>query len=284
MTTVSVNDNSGDSRIQVGTAQPLLLLAGPCVLESEEMAWEVASRMKEICGRLGISYIFKASFDKANRTSLDSFRGPGLERGLSLLARLREEIGVPVVSDVHEVAHVEQAAEILDIIQIPAFLCRQTDLLVAAARSGKTVNIKKGQFVSPWDMRYAVDKVRSAGSEKILLTERGSSFGYNNLVVDMRSLPVMRSLGCPVIFDATHSVQLPGGAGGSSGGQREFIPPLTRAAVAAGIDGLFMEIHPDPENAKCDGPNSWPLDQAEKLLRQLLAIRKSLAEYGDEWK
>ncbi|MDH3328345.1 MAG: 3-deoxy-8-phosphooctulonate synthase, partial [Desulfobulbaceae bacterium] len=270
MTTVCINDNSGSRQILVGTAQPLLLLAGPCVLESEEMAWEVAGKMKEICERLGISYVFKASFDKANRTSLDSFRGPGLERGIRLLCRLREEIGVPVVSDVHEVAQVERVAEVLDIIQIPAFLCRQTDLLVAAAHSGKTVNIKKGQFVAPWDMQYAVEKVRSAGGEKILLTERGSSFGYNNLVVDMRSFPVMRSFGCPVIYDATHSVQLPGGAGGSSGGQREFIPPLTRAAVAAGIDGLFMEVHPDPDKAKCDGPNSWPLDQAEKLLWQLL--------------
>lgn len=281
MTTVCINNNSDSRQVLVGTAQPLLLLAGPCVLESEEMAWEVAGKMKEMCERLGISYVFKGSFDKANRTSLDSFRGPGLERGLRLLARLREEIGVPVVSDVHEVAQVERAAEVLDIIQIPAFLCRQTDLLVAAAHSGRTVNIKKGQFVSPWDMQYAVEKVRSAGGEKILLTERGSSFGYNNLVVDMRSLPIMRSLGCPVIYDATHSVQLPGAVGGSSGGQREFIPPLSRAAVAAGIDGLFMEVHPDPDKAKCDGPNSWPLDQAEKLLRQLLAVRKSLAVEAD---
>lgn len=283
MTTVCINCNSGGRQVLVGTAQPLLLLAGPCVLESEEMAWKVAGKMKEICERLGISYVFKASFDKANRTSLDSFRGPGLERGIRMLSRLREEIGVPVVSDVHEVAQVERVAEVLDIIQIPAFLCRQTDLLVAAAHTGRTVNIKKGQFVAPWDMRYAVEKVRSAGGEKILLTERGSSFGYNNLVVDMRSLPVMRSLGCPVIYDATHSVQLPGGAGGSSGGQRQFIPSLTRAAVAAGIDGLFMEVHPDPDKAKCDGPNSWPLDQAEKLLRQLLAVRNSLAEETDGW-
>ncbi|MDW7772994.1 MAG: 3-deoxy-8-phosphooctulonate synthase [Desulfobulbaceae bacterium] len=281
MITVCINDNAAGQKILVGDSRPLLLIAGPCVLESEEMAWEIAGTMKEICSRLKISYVFKASFDKANRTSLDSFRGPGLERGIRLLARLREEIGVPVVSDVHEVAQVERAAEVLDIIQIPAFLCRQTDLLVAAARSGRSVNIKKGQFVSPWDMRYAVEKVRLAGGEKILLTERGSSFGYNNLVVDMRSFPVMRSLGCPVIYDATHSVQLPGGAGASSGGSREFIPPLARAAMAAGIDGLFMEVHPDPDKAKCDGPNSWPLAQTEKLLRQLLAVRKSLPEDRD---
>ncbi len=277
MMPVTINDNnSGRHRILVGPAQPLLLLAGPCVLESEEIAWEIAGEMKSVCERLGISYVFKASFDKANRTSLDSFRGPGLERGLRLLARIRDEIGVPVISDVHAVSQVERVAEVLDVIQIPAFLCRQTDLLVAAARSGKTVNIKKGQFVSPWDMQYAVDKVRSAGGEKILLTERGSSFGYNNLVVDMRSLPVLRSFACPVVYDATHSVQLPGGAGGSSGGQREYIPTLARAAMAAGIDGLFMEVHPDPDQALCDGPNCWPLDQAERLLRSLLAVREAV--------
>lgn len=278
MTTVSISDNSSERRIMVGPSQPLLLLAGPCVLESEEIAWEIAREMKAICERLDISYVFKASFDKANRTSLDSFRGPGLDKGLSVLARIRDEIGVPVISDVHEVSQVEHVAKVLDIIQIPAFLCRQTDLLVAAARSGRTVNIKKGQFVSPWDMKYAVDKVRSAGGKKVLLTERGASFGYNNLVVDMRSLPVMRSFGCPVVYDATHSVQLPGGAGGSSGGQREYIPVLARAAMAAGIDGLFMEVHPDPDNALCDGPNSWPLDQTEKLLRQLLAVREAVTE------
>ena len=276
MTTVHIADNSAQGGIKIGPSQPLLLLAGPCVLESEEVAWEIAREMKSICARLGISYVFKASFDKANRTSLDSFRGPGLERGLRLLARIKDEIGVPVVSDVHEASQIERVAEVLDIIQIPAFLCRQTDLLVAAARSGTTVNIKKGQFVAPWDMKYAVGKVRSAGGERILLTERGASFGYNNLVVDMRSLPVMRALGCPVIYDATHSVQLPGGAGGSSGGQREFIPVLSKAAMAAGIDGLFMEVHPDPDHALCDGPNSWPLDQTEKLLRRLLAIRKAV--------
>ena len=275
MTTVTIDTGRGTEPLTVGTGHPLLLLAGPCVLESEEMAWEVARTMQSICTDLGISYVFKASFDKANRTSLDSFRGPGLDKGLRLLQRIREEINVPVVSDIHEVAQVERAAEVLDILQIPAFLCRQTDLLVAAARSGRTLNIKKGQFVSPWDMQYAVEKVRAAGGGNVLLTERGASFGYNNLVVDMRSLPVMRSLGCPVIYDATHSVQLPGGAGGRSGGQREFIPPLARAAMAAGIDGLFMEVHPNPDKALCDGPNSWPLDQVQRLLERLLAIREA---------
>ncbi|HEB67987.1 MAG TPA: 3-deoxy-8-phosphooctulonate synthase, partial [Desulfobulbus sp.] len=234
--------------------------------------------MKAICSRLGISYVFKASFDKANRTSLSSFRGPGLENGLRQLGRIREEVGVPVVSDIHESNQMEMAADILDLIQIPAFLCRQTDLLVAAAKSGKAINLKKGQFVSPWDMEHAVEKIRDAGCDQLLLTERGASYGYNNLVVDMRSLPVMRGMGCPVVFDATHSVQLPGGAGGSSGGQREFIPPLARAAMGAGIDGLFMEVHPDPDKALCDGPNSWPLDQVEPLLRQLLAIRAAVGE------
>ncbi len=277
MKTVEINSLPGGETLRVGKDQPLLLLAGPCVLESGEMAWEIAREMKSVCDRLGISYVFKASFDKANRTSLDSFRGPGLEKGLRQLGRIREEVGVAVVSDIHEPVQVEMAADYLDIVQIPAFLCRQTDLLVAAAKSGKTVNLKKGQFVSPWDMEHAVNKLRAAGCERILLTERGASFGYNNLVVDMRSLPVMRGLGCPVIYDATHSVQLPGGMGGKSGGQREFIPPLTRAAMAAGIDGLFMEVHPDPDNALCDGPNCWPLDQVEDLLNQLLAVRAAVS-------
>ncbi|BCO10461.1 2-dehydro-3-deoxyphosphooctonate aldolase [Desulfolithobacter dissulfuricans] len=278
MQTITLNNLPEGRTITVGPGQPLLLLAGPCVLESGELGWEIAREMKDICARLGISYVFKGSFDKANRTSLRSFRGPGLEKGLRQLGRIREEVGVPVVSDVHEQGQVEMAAEVLDIIQIPAFLCRQTDLLVAAAKSGKTVNLKKGQFVSPWDMEHAVGKLRDGGCDRILLTERGASFGYNNLVVDMRSLPVMRGFGCPVVFDATHSVQLPGGTGGSSGGQREFVPTLARAAMAAGIDGLFMEVHPDPDKALCDGPNSWPLDQVEPLLRQLLAIRAALDE------
>ena len=271
-----------EDRYQVGPGRPLLLLAGPCVLESGELAWDIAREMKAICKRLGISYVFKASFDKANRTSLESFRGPGLENGLRQLGRIRSEVGVPVVSDIHESSQVEMAADLLDIIQIPAFLCRQTDLLVVAAKSGVTVNLKKGQFVAPWDMVHAVGKIRAAGCDRLLLTERGTSFGYNNLVVDMRSLPVMRQMGCPVIFDTTHSVQLPGGRGESSGGQREFIPPLARAAMGAGIDGLFMEVHPDPDKALCDGPNSWPLDKVESLLRQLLAIRAAIGETIDE--
>ena len=271
-----------ESPLAAGPGQPFLVLAGPCVLESGDLALDIAREMKGICGRLGISYVFKASFDKANRTSLDSFRGPGLENGLRQLARIRGEVGVPVVSDVHESGQVEAAAEVLDVMQIPAFLCRQTDLLVAAARSGVTINLKKGQFVSPWDMRHAVAKIRGVGCDRLLLTERGATFGYNNLVVDMRSLVVMRSLGCPVIFDATHSVQLPGGAGSSSGGQREFVAPLARAAVAVGIDGLFMEVHPDPDKALCDGPNSWPLDQVETLLRRLLAIRAATKEVSDD--
>jgi 2-dehydro-3-deoxyphosphooctonate aldolase (KDO 8-P synthase) len=263
--------------IAIGPGAPLLLMAGPCVLESSELAREIAREMKAICVRLGISYVFKASFDKANRTSLTSFRGPGVEKGLRILGRLRAEVGVPVVSDIHEAAQAEMAADYLDILQIPAFLCRQTDLLIAAARTGKVVNVKKGQFVSPWDMEHAVNKLRGAGSERILLTERGATFGYNNLVVDMRSLVVLRSFGCPVIYDATHSVQLPGGAGGSSGGQREFIPALSRAAMAVGIDGLFIEVHPDPAKALCDGPNSLPLAEVEPLLKQLLAVRRAVA-------
>jgi len=262
--------------ILVGPGNPLLLIAGPCALESEELARQVAGKMQEICTRLGISYVFKASFDKANRTSLESYRGPGLEEGLEILARIREELQVPVISDVHDVSQVAPAAEVLDIIQIPAFLCRQTDLLVAAAKTDKPINLKKGQFVSPWDMENGVNKLRGAGGTKTMLVERGACFGYNNLVVDMRSLPVMRGFGCPVIYDATHSVQLPGGSGGTSGGQREFIAPLSRAAVAAGIDGLFMEVHPDPDKALCDGPNSMPLDSIETLLKQLVRVHEAV--------
>ena len=274
--TVSISSPTGLPLI-VGSGQQLLLIGGPCVLESEGLARKVAETMLEICGRLGISYVFKASFDKANRTSLSSFRGPGIEKGLSILARLRQDLQLPVISDIHDVGQVEAAAEVLDIIQIPAFLCRQTDLLTAAAETGKTINVKKGQFVSPWDMKNVVDKMRGVGGKKIILVERGASFGYNNLVVDMRSLPILRSLGCPVIFDATHSVQLPGGSGGTSGGQREFIEPLTKAATAAGIDGLFMEIHPDPDKALCDGPNSIPLNEVEGLLEKIIRIRNAVA-------
>lgn len=276
MTPIAVDiETPSGSPITVGTDQPLLLIGGPCALESEELARTVAEKMAGICSKLGISYVFKASFDKANRTSLSSYRGPGLEDGLKTLGKIRAELNVPVISDIHDTSQVDAAAEVLDIIQIPAFLCRQTDLLVAAAKSGKPINVKKGQFVSPWDMKNAVDKLTGAGGTKTMLVERGACFGYNNLVVDMRSLPVMRSLGCPVIFDATHSVQLPGGAGGASSGQREFIEPLTKAAVAAGIDGLFMEIHPDPDKALCDGPNSIPLDEVEALLTRIVRIREA---------
>ncbi len=264
---------------RTGPGEPLLLLAGPCVLENEALAKEVATEVKAICARLGVSFVFKASFDKANRTSIHSFRGPGLSEGLRILARLRDDLHVPIVSDIHEPAQAAPAGEVLDIIQIPAFLCRQTDLLSAAAATGKVVNVKKGQFVAPWDMHHAVDKLRESGCRSILLTERGASFGYNNLVVDMRSFQVLRSFGCPVIFDGTHSVQLPGGAGASSGGQREFIPLLTRAAMAAGIDGLFLEVHPDPDKALCDGPNSLPLAELEPLLQSLLQVRKAVAAF-----
>lgn len=262
--------------VGIGPEQPLLLMAGPCVLESEALAREVAVEVGAICARLGITPVFKASFDKANRTSIHAFRGPGPEAGLRILARLRAELGLPIVSDIHEPAQAAPAAEVLDIIQIPAFLCRQTDLLLAAASTGRVVNVKKGQFLAPWDMRHVVDKLCEAGCRTILLTERGASFGYNNLVVDMRSLQIMRSLGCPVLFDGTHSVQLPGGAGSASGGQREFIALLTRAAMAAGIDGLFLEVHPDPDRALCDGPNSLPLAELEPLLRELLRVRAAI--------
>jgi len=272
---VSVSCPDG-SQILVGSEQPLFLIAGPCVLESEDLGHQVASTMQEICARLGISYVFKASFDKANRTSISSYRGPGLEQGLASFGRIRQELGVPIVSDIHEPAQAVPAAEVLDIIQIPAFLCRQTDLLAAASATGKPINLKKGQFVSPWDMENGVNKIRSSGRSQVMLVERGASFGYNNLVVDMRSIPVMRGFDCPVIYDATHSVQLPGGAGGSSGGQREFIEPLSSGAVGAGIDGLFMEVHPDPDRALCDGPNSIALDKIEALLKKLVSIRAAV--------
>ena len=271
-------DHPRGASLQVGYDQPLLLIGGPCALESEELARKIAGTMQEICSRLNLSYVFKASFDKANRTSLDSYRGPGISKGLSILRRIREEYSVPVISDIHDPSQAAEAAEVLDILQIPAFLCRQTDILSAASATGKPISLKKGQFVSPWDMENAVRKIRGSGESDVMLVERGASFGYNNLVVDMRSLPVMRSFNCPVIFDATHSVQLPGGAGGSSGGQREYIAPLTRAAVAAGIDGLFMEIHPDPDNALCDGPNSMKLDSMEAFLRRIVRIRQAVSE------
>jgi 2-dehydro-3-deoxyphosphooctonate aldolase (KDO 8-P synthase) len=252
------------------------LIGGPCVIESSDHARHMATQIRQITDRLGIPYIFKASYDKANRTSIHSFRGPGLEDGLEILAQVRHEIGVPVLSDVHEAGHAVAAGEVLDVLQIPAFLCRQTDLLVAAAQTGKIVNIKKGQFVSPSDMEHAVTKVRESGNDQVVLTERGSSFGYNNLVVDFRSFPIMQSFRCPVVFDITHSLQLPGGQGHASGGQPEYIPHLARAGVAAGVNGIFMEIHDDPSTAKSDGANALDLSLLEGLLKDLLAIRSCL--------
>lgn len=248
------------------------LIAGPCVLESLDLAMTVAVELRQIAADLGLPLVFKSSYDKANRTAGGSFRGPGLDTGLNWLAEIKTRTGLPVITDIHEPGQAARVAEVADVLQIPAFLCRQTDLLLAAARTGRIVNIKKGQFMAPWDMRGPVEKIRAAGFDRIWLTERGSMFGYNNLVVDFRSLIIMQELGCPVIFDATHSVQLPGGQGTSSGGQREFVPHLARAAVACGCQGVFMEIHPDPDNALCDGPNSWPLTKARALLTELAAI------------
>jgi 2-dehydro-3-deoxyphosphooctonate aldolase (KDO 8-P synthase) len=252
----------------------LVMIAGPCVIESAELTLAVARTLKDYARELALPLIFKSSYDKANRTSLASFRGPGLAAGLKILARVKDEVGLPVLSDVHQVADVAPAAAVLDVLQIPAFLCRQTDLVMAAAQTGKAVNIKKGQFMAPWDMRPVVDKAFSTGNRQLLLTERGTMFGYNNLVVDFRSLPVLRSLGCPVVLDVTHSVQLPGGQGTCSGGQKEYIPLLARAGVAAGVDALFMEVHPDPDHALCDGPNSLPLDQVLPLWRDLKALHQ----------
>lgn len=247
----------------------LAFIAGPCVIESAALALEVAHALKECARELSVPLIFKASYDKANRTSVSSFRGPGLAAGLEILARVRQETGLPVLSDIHRVSEAAPAAQVLDVLQIPAFLCRQTDLVTAAARTGKPLNIKKGQFLAPWDMGPVVDKARSAGAAGIFLTERGVSFGYNNLVVDFRSLPILRGLGCPVVLDVTHAVQLPGGRGSCSGGQREFVPLLARAGVAAGVDALFMEVHPDPDRALCDGPNSLSLAAIPALWREL---------------
>jgi 2-dehydro-3-deoxyphosphooctonate aldolase (KDO 8-P synthase) len=257
---------------EVGADRPFFLIAGPCVVESETLVIDVAGRLKEITDRLGIPYVFKASYDKANRSSRTSFRGPGLEQGLKALEKVRGQIRVPVLTDVHEDTPLAEVAAVVDVLQTPAFLCRQTNFIVNAASQGKPVNIKKGQFLSPWEMSNVVDKARSTGNEQIMVCERGFSFGYNNLVTDMRSLSVMRGTGCPVVFDATHSVQLPGGRGDTSGGQREFIPVLARAAVAAGVAGLFMETHPDPARALSDGPNAWPLDRMESMLTVLAAI------------
>ena len=258
------------------------LIAGPCVIESRDLALEVAEQVKAITDRLGITYVFKASFDKANRSSGGSFRGPGVDQGLAVLAEVKQRLGLPVLTDIHESQQAAQVAAVVDVLQIPAFLCRQTDLLLAAAEAvrgtDKTINVKKGQFLAPWDMAQVVKKLRDAGVENLWLTERGSSFGYNTLVVDYRGLPQLQELGCPVIFDATHSVQQPGGRGTSTGGQREFVAPLARAAVAVGVDGLFMEVHPDPDHALSDGPNMVPLHRLEPMLQQLLAIRGTVAE------
>ncbi|MGR8919061.1 MAG: 3-deoxy-8-phosphooctulonate synthase [Gammaproteobacteria bacterium] len=254
---------------EVGPKQALFLIAGPCVIESEALVLEVATAMKRITSDLGMPYVFKASFDKANRTSHESYRGPGLEQGLRILERVREEVGVPVLTDVHEDTPLDEVAAVVDVLQTPAFLCRQTNFIQNVAAQGKPVNIKKAQFLAPWDMDNVVAKARATGNEQIMVCERGTSFGYNYLVSDMRSLVIMRETGCPVVFDATHSVQLPGGQGGSSGGQREFVPALARAAVAVGVAGLFMETHPNPEAALSDGPNSWPLADMPALLTTL---------------
>jgi 2-dehydro-3-deoxyphosphooctonate aldolase (KDO 8-P synthase) len=272
----------------VGLDQPLFLIAGPCVVESEELQLRTAERLKAITDRLGVHFIFKSSFDKANRSSDRSYRGPGMEEGLRVLEKVRAKVGVPVLTDVHDIPQIAAVAEVVDVLQTPAFLARQTDFIHAVAASGKPVNIKKAQFMAPHDMKNVVDKARGAAQaagvneETIMVCERGASFGYNNLVSDMRSLAIMRGTGCPVVFDATHSVQLPGGQGSSSGGQREFVPVLARAAVATGIAGLFMETHPDPANAKSDGPNAWPLERMEGLLETLVEIDRLVKQRGFE--
>jgi 2-dehydro-3-deoxyphosphooctonate aldolase (KDO 8-P synthase) len=273
---VSGNLRYSISDFGVDLLSGLFLIAGPCVIESREHAFFMASELKKIAASHDVPLVFKASYDKANRTSIKSFRGLGIKEGLKILADIREKLHVPVLSDVHEAAHCKPAAEVLDILQIPAFLSRQTDLILAAAETGKIVNVKKGQFLAPWEMKNVVEKMREAGNERLLLTERGASFGYNNLVVDFRSFPIMQSFGCPVVFDVTHSLQLPGGQGQSSGGQPQFIPHLARAGVAAGVDGLFMEVHDNPAKALSDGPNALNLSLLPDLLEQLVGIRKCL--------
>ena len=265
---------------EVGLDRPFFLVAGPCVVESEQLQVDVAGQLKEITGRLGINFIFKSSFDKANRTSIGSFRGPGMEEGLRVLAEVKRQLGVPLLTDVHEYTPMDEVASVVDVLQTPAFLVRQTDFITKVCATGKPVNIKKGQFLSPWDMKPVVEKARSTGNQQIMVCERGASFGYNNLVSDMRSLSVMRETGCPVVFDATHSVQLPGGQGASSGGQREFVPVLARAAVAVGVSGVFMETHPDPGKALSDGPNAWPLGRMEALLETLLELDAATKRNG----
>ena len=257
---------------EIGLDRPFFLIAGPCVVESEQLQIDTAGTLKEITGQLGIPFIFKSSFDKANRSSDKSFRGPGMAEGLRILSEVKRQLGVPLLTDVHEYTPFDEVAAVVDVLQTPAFLCRQTDFIQAVARTMKPVNIKKGQFLAPWDMKHVVEKARAVGNEQIMVCERGASFGYNNLVSDMRSLSVMRDTGCPVVFDATHSVQLPGGMDGKSGGQREFVPVLSRAAMAVGIAGIFMETHPDPDKALSDGPNAWPLPKMAALLETLVAL------------
>jgi 2-dehydro-3-deoxyphosphooctonate aldolase (KDO 8-P synthase) len=268
--------------IRVGRNHPLLFIAGPCVLESEPLAFQVAARVATLSEKLGVPFVFKGSYDKANRSSADSYRGPGEDEGLRILSAVKKEFGLPVTTDVHDAEQAVRVAGIVDLLQIPAFLCRQTDLLLTAGKTGRPINIKKGQFMAPGDMGNAVDKVASTGNANVLVTERGTTFGYNNLVVDFRGMPAIRDTVCPVIFDATHSVQLPGGAGKSSSGDRRFVPPLARAAVAAGVDGLFLEVHPDPDKALSDGPNSLPLADLEGLVRTLLAIRAAVEPVGHQ--
>jgi len=264
----------------VGLDRPLFLIAGPDTLESEALCLDVAGKLKEYTGKLGMPYIFKGSFDKANRTSGKSYRGPGMDEGLQILSAVKKQIGVPVLTDVHEDTPLAEVAAVVDVIQTPAFLCRQTNFIRSAAKQGKPLNIKKGQFLSPWEMKNVVEKAQSTGNKQILVCERGFSFGYNNLVVDMRGLAAMRDTGCPVVFDATHSVQLPGGQGTASGGQREFIPVLARAAVGAGVSGVFMETHPKPDEALCDGPNSWPLGMMRELLETLAELDRTVKKKG----
>jgi 2-dehydro-3-deoxyphosphooctonate aldolase (KDO 8-P synthase) len=262
--------------IHIGHGHPLVFIMGPCVIESVDTTFQTAQFLRDLTRKIGVPFIFKSSFDKANRTSIDAYRGPGMEDGLKILSKIKHKLGVPVISDIHTAAQAVAAAKVLDIIQVPAFLCRQTDFLLAAARTNIPINIKKGQFLAPWDVPHITEKIYSAGNRQVTVTERGTSFGYNNLVVDFRGIQIIRDTGIPVIFDATHSVQLPGGSGNHSGGQREYAPLLARAAVAAGADGIFMEVHPDPDNARCDGPNSLPLDALEPLCKELVAISRAI--------
>lgn len=266
--------------LAVGDGCPLVLIAGPCVIESEDFTLRMAEQIRKVCDRLNVPLIFKSSFDKANRTSVSSFRGQAMDAGLKILQRVKEQVGVPVLTDIHESYQAATVAEVVDVLQIPAFLCRQTDLLLAAAATGRTINVKKGQFLAPWDMKHVANKLKTGGAANILLTERGTSFGYNTLVVDFRSLPQMREFGYPVVFDATHSVQMPGGQGDKSGGQRQFVPSLARAAAAIGIDALFMEVHENPDSAPSDGPNMVRLDQLEAILKPILNIRNGLADFA----